>query len=228
MRLAFSQQAGDAVSYLDLGSACAGDWARCWDPLRPVGAILYFSLPYRLKLPPESIIILNWLLLLGSIGLAYYTMQRVEPEKRWLRWLRLAAISIAHFAFFWSSSWNSLSDLPATIFALAGMQFILLARLKDRWWCYWAIGLSFGISLSLRAFFLYPALLAVVVLLALSIGNWRCLLRKCPALVILLPIVFQYGLTYQRTQLFGFIYPASEVAARNQPADPKQAASPTA
>jgi hypothetical protein len=179
-----------------------------------VGAILFYSLPYRLGLPPESIIVVNWLLLLGSVALMYRTTQRLEDGPSWLRWPRLAAMLAGHLLFLWSPSWNSLSDLPAAVFALAGMQCILLAHRLDRWWCHLATGLFLGASVSLRAFYLYPAVLTVGVFLLSSVRSPRQLLRRCAALVIVLPITFQFGETYRRVNLVGFLYPPVEALGR--------------
>jgi hypothetical protein len=214
LQLAFSPQCGDAVGYLELGQACAAGWDRCWEPLRPVGAILYYSLPYRLGLRPESIIVVNWLLALGSVALMYETTRRLAPGSSGLRWSRLLAILVGHLLFLGSPSWNSLSDLPATVFALAGVQCMLLAHELDRWWCHLATGLLLGISVSLRAFYLYPAVLTVAALLLASVRQPRRLLRRCAVLVVLLPIACQYGETYRRSHMIGFLYPPVEKLGR--------------
>lgn len=214
MHLAFSPQAGDAVSYLEMGQDCASDLAKCWNVLRPMGASLFYSLPYRLGLPPTSIIILNWLLLAGSVGLMFWTTRRLDPGGRWSQRLRLAAIVAVHLAFLWATSWNSLSDLPAGIFALAGVQLMLLAKGIDRWWLYLAIGLSLGAAVSLRAFYLYPAVATIFALVLGSVRQPRRLLRRCAALVLLVPLAIQYGETYRRSQMIGFIHPPLEDLAR--------------
>ena len=215
MELAFGPQNGDAVSYLELGSACATlGWPRCWDPLRPMGAVLLYSLPYRLKLPPESIIVLNWLLLLGSVAWTYRTVRLLQPGERWRRWPRLAAIVVGHLLFFWRPSWNALSDVPATVFALAAMQGLLLARVEDRWWRHLTTGLCLGASVWLRAFYLYPAMVTAVAFILASVRQPRQLLRRSAVLVMLLPIALNFYETYRRTSLIGYIYPPVEALGR--------------
>jgi hypothetical protein len=212
--LHFGDQSADAVNYLQLGSACAKRATGCWDKLRPVGANLYFSLPFRLGLPPESIIILNLALVAGSIALADYVSQKLGPLRGWQRWCRLLAIVVPHLVFLWAPSWNSLSDVPATVFALASVQLMLLTRAKDHFLCYLAIGISLGICLSLRAFFLYPALLAVASLLLVSASDLPRLLRRLVTLVIFIPITLQFWATYTHTSKLAFIDPKTEAWGR--------------
>src|SRR5262249_42369096 len=66
MPIDLGQQCCDANDYLTIGRVCALRFEGCWDPLRPIGAGLYFSLPFRLGMAPRGVILFNVLMLLGA------------------------------------------------------------------------------------------------------------------------------------------------------------------
>jgi hypothetical protein len=203
-------EGSDAAAYLLLGQQCAATGA-CWDPLRPVGAVLYFSLPYRLGLPAESIVLLNWALLALSVTLAARVMVALFPVDTRFRTAWAASIAlVSHLAFMALPACNSLSDVPAACLLLIGLELSAL------WWRSgspgWlaAAGLSLGAAAFLRAFYLYPVLLAglalgVSALFRRRLGRALWLLVPC-----VLPIAIQLTTTYLRTSTLSYLGATTE------------------
>jgi len=86
MPLEFAPQCCDAPNYVALGEACAKQLTACWHGLRPTGALIYFSLPFRIGLPGESIIVLNALFTLlsaiaGAIALADLSTRKTRASR---------------------------------------------------------------------------------------------------------------------------------------------------
>jgi len=76
----FTPQCCDA-SILELGQNCAQD--HCYDGLRPMGAMFWFSLPSRLGLPPRSFILAHYLLLAISVFLSGWVLQGIRRQPHW-------------------------------------------------------------------------------------------------------------------------------------------------
>src|SRR5882672_4023421 len=161
MPLEFAPQCCDAPNYVALGEACAKQLTACWHGLRPTGALIYFSLPFRIGLPGESIIVLNALFTLlsaiaGAIALADLSTRKTRAS----RILLAVGAVVAHACFMAGTIRNSLSDVPAAAVAMLSLWLLILAGSRQRLWLYAAAGAALGIATVLRAFFLYPALLS--------------------------------------------------------------------
>src|SRR5207247_7339821 len=132
MPLHFAPQCCDAVGYLERGHRCFAE-GRCWDSLRPLGMILYASLPYRLGLPEESLIYFNLGLVLISVILAARFISAVWPTTGTvLGFMRYPIALIPHVAFLWAACFNSLSDAPAAALALSGLWLTCLTIVERR------------------------------------------------------------------------------------------------
>jgi hypothetical protein len=196
--LDFSPQCCDAMEYLQLGQRCAADLRGCWDALRPMGASLYFSVPFRLGLPvAPTIIAMNFTLMALSIGLAV----RALPIRPLIGWpIALAS----HLAFMYGPALNSLSDVPAASVTLIALWWLILGDRTDRVWMRVAAGAALGLAVTLRSFYLYPALLTALA----SVGYILCCKRAVAAvfpLTLVLPILCQYGATHSQTGTWSFI-----------------------
>ena len=61
----FAPQCCDAINYLDGGNQCFTD-GLCYGDIRPIGDYLWFAIPYKLGWPVESLITINFILLVIS------------------------------------------------------------------------------------------------------------------------------------------------------------------
>ena len=219
--LQFLPQCCDAENYLGLGLRCA-QGGTCYDHLRPMGSILWFSLPYRLGLPPESLILANLLLLLVSVVLSGYvasksTMRFLGPRQRPGRWARRLLIALlfglsalVHVVFLRPVLFNSLSDGPAALLVLIAISLIVVARLDRSYITLGIAGALLGLAAWIRVFYLLPVVVLVGVYLVLWLKNHRRRLGELTFLVALIPILLQFIATYDA---YGYVgYQEEEVA----------------
>ena len=204
IELHFVQQCCDAIEYLEMGAKCA-DTNVCYDPLRPVGALLWFSLPKRLGLPDTSLIYAHLLLLLMSIGLSVFAMRALFPVLKRLRTagaLTLMVSAMAHVAFFVPVLFVSLSDAPSGLLALSGIWIMLASIRKTLSPVRSGItGAMLGIAAWIRVAYL-PALLVALVLVLF------CRNRKSAAacvLMALLPVLLQMTCNFSATGHFAYL-----------------------
>ncbi len=203
--LQFQPQCCDAERYLKLGSGCAEGLNGCYDPLRPMGSVLWFSIPYRLGLPPEYIILGNLLLMSTSIVLSWLVMVRIleatephAPRSKALRSFSLFGFSaFAHLLFFSPVLFNSLSDTPAAGFALSAVWVFLLSRLNHSTVLLGISGILFGMAAMFRVYYLVPVLMVLVAFVIVWTKQRR--FGELVFLLAVLPILFQCLATY-RTQ----------------------------
>lgn len=204
----FSPQCCDAQGYLDLGRRCFAE-GECWDRLRPLGMTLYASLPYRLGLPQEALILFNLGLLAVSIALAARFIGIVWPAtRRSYGWVRYVTALLPHLVFMWTLSFNSLSDGPAAAMALSGLWLtctILVERRGPATAA--AAGLLTGLSAFLRLSYLYPALMLGAVFVTTAI--YRRHLQKTTTAVFLaalvVPLCVQVSRTHAHTGVWSYI-----------------------
>jgi hypothetical protein len=211
MSFELGRQCCDAVDYLVLGGRCARDAARCWDPLRPIGATLYFSLPERLGWPSSSIAALNLALAAASAAIGWVSLGRLLGGRPIVRGAQAVAIAATYVFFMWEPAWNSLADVPAAALALVAF-WLLLASRREGMARHVGAGLALGGAVSLRAFYLYPALAAAVALVGLSFWPRQAMARAPAAAaaftaVLLAPILLQAGATHARTGRWAFLDP---------------------
>lgn len=214
--LLFDPQCCDAVEYLDMGLRCAAD-GNCYDTLRPLGIVYWFSLPYRLGIAPEWLIVLQVALLLLSALLGALAMrqwlQRRTPATHTLPALLLFSL-LAHVVWFYPLLQLSLSDMPASLMALIGIWLLCLSQHRLGWQC--LAGLCLGIACSLRTFFLYPLfgmlslwlLLALIPLLIQRQSDDRRRTLRITLLAILsalIPIGLQYSATLQQSGMLSYL-----------------------
>lgn len=207
-------QCCDGETYLRLGEACAltGD---CYDAQRPMGAVYWFSLPYRLGLDANALVYAHLLLaaisiLLSTLTIGKQLIHHTRLPKQYLIWAAIAMTStLIHFIFLYPLLRVSLSDIPAGLLALNGIWILLLCDDEDKYgWIKIAVaGLCIGMAAWVRAFYLYPLLA--------SISVWTIICWKQKSFknsdgwlfLAALPILIQYGVTYQQSGSFSFISP---------------------
>lgn len=191
-----SQQCCDAGLYLALGRACAENLKDCWHELRPTGAVFYFSLPFRFGVLPEWIIVLNAILVILSMGFGFRAMTAVSRTTRVSRLALALALPLVHGFFMGGTIRNSLSDGPSACAAMLSMWTLVLAMKRKKRWLYAVAGGALGLAVIVRAFYLYPALIAAacVVLLAF-VGKHSRLSAAAYCLALAAPILLQFSAT---------------------------------
>lgn len=211
---ALLDQCCDGETYLRLGEACATQGI-CYDEQRPMGAVYWFSLPYRLGLDANALIVGHLLLVSVSIVLSILVtgqplIRHQKSPCRYLLWAGVIILSgLIHLVFLYPLLRVSLSDLPAGMLALSGIWLLLLSSddEKYRWMKLAGAGLCLGLAVWIRAFYLYPLLAGISVWIIVSC--YRGSFKTCDywLLLALLPIAIQYGATYNHTGSFSFIAP---------------------
>jgi hypothetical protein len=207
----FLQPTGaDAGIYASYALDCVNG-GNCWREIRPAGFIQYVAIPIRMGWPMEALIGMNLALMLLSALLATVALGALLPQvpaaKRWGLGFPLSLAS--HALFMLGCAHYILADVPAAACALSAVWLLLLAVLKDKAWLYPLAGLALGLAVCLRAFYLYPALLALAIS-ALLVWPLR---RTSPsawtglALLVLGPILMQTALTHRHTGVWSFLEP---------------------
>lgn len=213
---AFLPQCCDADGYVGIGYQCSIVAAKCFHwPLRPVGAPLWFSLPFRLGVPLAAFVVAHLVLLAVSIALSatWLTRWPSRPGRGRLRttgWWALCAVASSAIHYFWFRPvlFHTLSDAPAGLLALIALWLCLLARPEARPipGGMLVAGVLLGLAAWLRAFYLYPVLVSLVVFVAVW---WSTRARSSRAalsiLVALVPIAAQYVVIYETTGHVGYL-----------------------
>lgn len=203
--LLFEAQCCDALEYLAMGQRCATDDASCYDSLRPVGVLYWFSLPYRLGIAPEWLIVLHGILLLLSSGLGALALARLAGRRP--GWPLAVFSLLVHLAWFFPMWRVALSDMPASLLALIGIWLLLLAQGRRLLVLAAAGALCLGLACLLRTFFLYP-LFGAVALWSLVALATRQLRPTLPAIALaLLPVFYQYSQVWQASGQWSFLDP---------------------
>lgn len=194
------QQCCDANRYLDLGARCLNNWDLCWHGHRPMGSIILNALmPYGLA-PLNHVLLLFFSLHLiaGESGIKLDS----KYPKFWSGMSMpkvMGAFILLEFMFIGLASVN-LTDISAGIFA--AFAILGFARKKP-----FLLALAGGASVLIRAAYLYPILILVIIFLVESLyakrkqGLYAGLFFVC-----LLP---QFLLTYQHIGVFAYLNPAS-------------------
>ncbi len=209
--MTLAPQCCDASGYIELGMGCAKDLSSCWHSMRPVGSLLYFSLPFRLGLGENWTIAPNALVMAASIAFGVYALRSLLPgaTRRSQAWLA-GALLLAHAWFGGIFIWNTLSDLPAGGSALMAIWALVLAVSTGRRRFYALSGFALGVSVMIRAFYLYPALACVSV--AVPILAWRRSTRLDGAAfagAFAVPVLVQVSTTHHFTGVWAFIAPVA-------------------
>ena len=189
----------DAAVYLSLGHAAATTGTH-WNNLRPIGAIQYFSIPYRLGLPPESIILANVALALLSSWLGYLALGSLTNHSlnRATRWL---CVIVPALLFMAVPSGYALTDVPAASFALIGTWSLILAQRRPNGWVEFAGGLFLGLAVIFRIAYLNPVLATALVYVFYRLRQTSFPKSLMLAFVcgLLLTVGPQYYLTFMQT-----------------------------
>lgn len=200
--LAAWPQVGDASEYLSQGEDCAYE-GQCFNTLRPIISMLWFSLPHRLGLPSTAILILHALLLLCSIALAVHLLIRPTGKSgRFSRPQQVLAVVFSasiHAVFIWPTFFYSLTDTPAALLILCAIFLLLIlqsSNAKFRGIGYFFIGLLLGCAEGLRIFYLYPLLAFLALYLTISVLQKQREWRKFYLISALLPVLLQNYATF--------------------------------
>ena len=206
MQLQFAPQCCDAAGYLELGHQCFAD-GRCWNSLRPLGMVLYASLPYRLGLPPESLIYFNLgLVLISSFLAARLTNAVWPPNGRVLRFMRYPIAMIPYVAFLWAPCFNSLSDAPAAALALSGLWLTCLMTVERRGPVAASMsGLLLGLSAFMRTQYLFPVLMFGALYAAIAFYRKPAVNAVALLVALLMPLSLQVATTAAHTGNWSFL-----------------------
>lgn len=219
--LKISEQCCDSDSYVDLGYICANT-GFCFDVIRPVGAIYWFSLPFRLH---GSLDVLFWLqcLLLATVcftlgyvckSIGGITSSSSKESKigcliAWL--LSLLALIIG----LWPTYFYTLSDTPASLFFIEAMLLLLLASVRNNGAMFFVAGLLMGIACIIRTAYFNPLRAALLIFVLAWIiqlayqgfrkdiikNQWKSLL----ILACFIPISAQYWSNWKNIKEFSFV-----------------------
>lgn len=211
----FLPQCCDAQGYLQRGKDCAkgGDGA-CYDALRPMGSSLWFSLPFRLGLPLNSLIVAHILLFfisvtLSSLALSRWTTKLSSPAGSPLKWphrpLLWALNALVHWIFFYPVMLNTLSDAPAAFFAVNAIWILLLNQIKRSYALLGVAGVMLGLAAWIRVFYLYPVLFVLTVFLLLWARDRDRRVGELAFLLALVPIFLQFNATFQRHDYVSYL-----------------------
>jgi hypothetical protein len=210
----FMDQCCDANKYLHLGELCA-ETGDCYHHLRPMGAIYWFSIPFRLGLPVAATLIsANLLLLVISVLLATFALLKLQrlsvlSVSRMTSLVILLASACIHLVFLYPLLRVSLSDAPASLLMLIAIWLLLIscAQKTPGFIMCALIGLCFGLAAWLRIFFLYPVLLATCAGLLILWPKHK--LAAAGLLLALLPITMQLFATWSHTGSCSYVNPDS-------------------
>jgi len=211
LSVSFAEQCCDADYYLHLGKMCA-KYGECYENLRPMGSLYWFSLPHRLHLHASFLIYLHILLTFVSIWLSVKACsilaekKSFSPERCWL-WF-IVPISIAvHALFLYPAFRHSLSDAPAALFALIAVWLLIISPSLYRWRFFVLVlaGFFLGLAVWIRAFYLYPVILVTFAWLLIWIYKKPFDLKWSGFFIVLAPVIFQTWNTYQHTSNVSYI-----------------------
>jgi len=210
-------QCCDAKHYLAMGEACAID-GDCYNILRPMGAVYWFSIPYRFNLPQDTLIFLHYLLAIASIILSAFVIKKLIStgiQKKSLPnlklFLPLVVISmLIHGIFLYPIISHSMSDLPSSLLFLIAiwLLFLLPEKILPKLFILFVCGLLLGLAAWIRSFFLYPLLFALVFWMLHTAFTRKLQLHKIILLVALIPIAFQFYTTWKKTGALSYIHPS--------------------
>jgi hypothetical protein len=175
---------------------------------------LYASVPYRLGLPPESLILFNLGLVIVSSCLAARFARTFWPVTgRTLGFMRYVIAAFAHVAFLWVMCFNSLSDAPAAAFALSGLWLTCTTTVgRGGMLAAGAAGALLGLSAFLRVSYLYPVLVLGAVWAVMRACH-RCLLARGTAaflVALIAPLWLQVARTHAHTGSWRYVDSAAE------------------
>lgn len=217
--LDISRQCCDADSYINIGYLCAKA-DMCYNELRPVGAIYWFSLPFRLALPLDILVLLQMALFLtAAISLLLVFIEK-QKHQRDIAFKKLSVftawtISVA-VCIFWilPTFFSSLSDTPASLVFLEAIVLALLAAQRNSAALFLLAGILLGITSLLRTSYFHPTNVSMILLAIASTFLWIRQKKKLAAVpqwkhILLfacyLPISVQYWVNWKYFDEFSFV-----------------------
>jgi len=219
--LQFLPQCCDANTYLRLGQACA-ETGQCYDEQRPMGAVYWFSLPFRFGYP-ASIWLISAHLLLAAISIVlsvnalrkFFQLHRTEFHKQILSCLLILIISlVSHAVFLYPTIQVSLSDAPASLLALIAIWLLLINTTDNssthtarRLLTYTFAALCLGLAVWIRLLYLYPTLFVLFVWFCIWLRNKKRDRIEIVLLIALLPISAQVFATWYRSGSISYLDP---------------------
>lgn len=214
-----AQQCCDASDYVAWGAECANG-IKCYGELRPIGDYLWFAIPPKMGWPMESLIVASLVLMFISVLLSIGALGKLLPLTtsssmvRTCRIFVLLLLSLAiHAIFLWPTMFNALSDPPSNVLLMSGVWLLILAHFNShtiiRGLQFFLAGLCLGLSVWLRAYYLYPVLMGLLAYIVLWLFSSNRKWVELLLLVALLPIVTQYLVMYREYGTFGYIGSAS-------------------
>lgn len=205
--LEFASQCCDADYYLQGGEQCAANIRKCWGRLRPIGITLYFSIPFRLSIPAETIVVMNFILIALSVTLLALAIHRAAgaPRRNVPRLSSWLAAAVPHLLFILKPARSSLSDGPAACLVLFALSLMILGVRSRRTSLVVLSALCTSLAALTRVFYFYPALIAMVALALLCLLRQRFLAFVLASAVFAAPVLTQFTLTYKNTGAWSFI-----------------------
>lgn len=194
------QQCCDADIYTELGKLCSSNWDSCWHEYRPVGSIVLNALmPYGLASFNHMLLLFFSLYLIVSESGFEFGRKYSKSLTSALMLKAIGAFVLLEILFVGLASVN-LTDVSAGIFAA----FAILGFARKN---AYLLALAGGLSVLIRAAYLYPMLILVIFFLV------ECLYEKrregLYAGLFFACIAPQFLLTYQHTGIFAFFDPSS-------------------
>lgn len=195
-----ARQCCDADDYLDMGYVCAKS-GYCYNPLRPIGDTLWFSIPYIFN-TSENIFFYLHIFLLALVGLSvYHLLKNILPT---------CLFVLALLFLTWPTFFHTLSDTPATLFFIEGIVLALIGLQRIDLDCnsapvFFAAGISLGLSILLRAAYYYPLLISASLFILYWLWQKQ---RQWPLIFILgffIPLSFQFISTWKHTGQWSFV-----------------------
>jgi hypothetical protein len=201
----FWPQCSDALDYLDKGKQCAKDGV-CFDTLRPMISNLWFSIPSRMGLPEEILLLMHAMLFLVSVLLASRVLlvlaNKINVPTLLHKMLIMFACALVHAFFLTPIIFYALTDAPAGLLVLIAIECIVLMDLQTCQFkrsVYLVSGMLLGAAVGLRVFYLYPVLITVVVYLFVSLLTNRSNSKRYKKLylcIAFVPVLMQMHATY--------------------------------
>lgn len=202
-------QCGDAWTYLAYGEECGANGI-CHDAVRPIGAVLWFSLPTLLGLNPSVMILGNAILMLGSVMQFFFcflSLPRIHASNTFTKACLLFALLAVHWVFLRPTFFNTLSDVPAALFFLNGMASLIITDIYNQKKTFSVItGICWGMSYWMRSFYLYPVFLAVVIAIVITLIFKKKRHLRWLA-IAMIPLCIQVSVMYQNYGKASYIDP---------------------
>lgn len=211
--LEIAPQCCDANGYLAQGSQCALNGV-CYGELRPMGNYYWFSMPARFGWSDNTLVVANIFMVALSIILSVVAIAgllRVDRKAALRCCLVVVPFTAAiHFWYFRPTLFHTLSDTPAAAMLLCGI-WLLMCHFFWRPTRFLSgsllllAGFFLGLSVWLRAFYLYPVFFLLLVYIIGWLFSDSKKLVHLLILSALIPLAIQYGTMFKVYGHYSFI-----------------------